>query len=290
VVVDNEGTVLGRNDYYPFGKLWESDNIQAPTTRYLFSGKGKQTIRDLGWLDFSARMLSNDTDPPRWTTQDPLAEKYYSISQYAYCGNNPLRYIDPDGMYYYDWNDKIYRTDAGAEVSWDEIVQNNYIEPQKIENISSFKSIVGFIKQSSLWTVMEKTLIYDIDTKKIAEGITWIEGMPTKIVKGGKLLVVSTKTGKYVDIMDSSLKREFDKTYEQQSTSPLQKGRFYWSPVSDDRDFQLLCAAFTSNANPISIPLYGIAKDVSSAYEIYTNRLIEKRIIYYQKYNIIKDE
>ena len=29
---------------------------------------------------------------------DPLAEKYYSISPYAYVANNPLRYIDPTGM------------------------------------------------------------------------------------------------------------------------------------------------------------------------------------------------
>jgi hypothetical protein len=29
---------------------------------------------------------------------DPLAEKYYNISPYAYCLNNPMRYIDPTGM------------------------------------------------------------------------------------------------------------------------------------------------------------------------------------------------
>ena len=35
-----------------------------------------------------------------WLLPDPLAEKYYSISPYAYCGNNPIRFIDLDGR---DW-------------------------------------------------------------------------------------------------------------------------------------------------------------------------------------------
>ena len=34
----------------------------------------------------------------RFNTIDPLAEKYYSISPYAYCDNNPVNAIDPFGM------------------------------------------------------------------------------------------------------------------------------------------------------------------------------------------------
>jgi hypothetical protein len=33
-----------------------------------------------------------------WYSVDPLAEKYYSISPYVYCSNNPINKIDPDGM------------------------------------------------------------------------------------------------------------------------------------------------------------------------------------------------
>jgi RHS repeat-associated protein len=70
--------------------------IYSITNRYTFSGKEKQTVKDLGWLDFTARMLS-DSEIPLFTTQDPLAEKYYSVSPYVYCENNPVNFIDPDG-------------------------------------------------------------------------------------------------------------------------------------------------------------------------------------------------
>ena len=35
----------------------------------------------------------------RFTTMDPLAEKYYSISPYAYCAGNPVNLVDPDGHF-----------------------------------------------------------------------------------------------------------------------------------------------------------------------------------------------
>jgi len=35
-------------------------------------------------------------------TMDPLAEKDYSASPYAYCRNNPIRYVDPTGMEFTD--------------------------------------------------------------------------------------------------------------------------------------------------------------------------------------------
>ncbi len=36
----------------------------------------------------------------RWSTPDPLSEKYYSISPYAYCAGNPVNLVDPEGKKY----------------------------------------------------------------------------------------------------------------------------------------------------------------------------------------------
>ena len=96
VVEDQSGTVCESNDYYPSGSRWKDPTSKVSTNRYRFSGKEEQTLGDLGYLDFGARMY--DPALGRWFTQDPLAEKYYSVSPYAYCNNNPIKLIDPDGM------------------------------------------------------------------------------------------------------------------------------------------------------------------------------------------------
>ena len=59
---------------------------------YRFSGK-ERTLAD---YDFGARRYL-PFRVPRWTTMDPLAEKYYSISPYAYCAGDPGNLVDPEG-------------------------------------------------------------------------------------------------------------------------------------------------------------------------------------------------
>ncbi|MDR2650857.1 MAG: hypothetical protein LBC68_00885 [Prevotellaceae bacterium] len=95
VIVGSNGVIKEQKDFYPFGKEHENGNLMTSTNRWGFNGKEKQTIKDLGYWDYSARML--DSELGRWFVPDPLMEKYYSISPYAYCLNNPIRAVDFDG-------------------------------------------------------------------------------------------------------------------------------------------------------------------------------------------------
>ncbi len=93
VVTDACGEVLERNDYSGFGKRLASSAGSA--NRYRFSGKEEQGFAGVPWQDFGARMY--DPDLARWTTPDPLADKYPGISPYVYCNDNPVNFVDQDG-------------------------------------------------------------------------------------------------------------------------------------------------------------------------------------------------
>ena len=106
-VEDVSEHVLEQSDYYAFGERIEvSGQAFDQTNRYRYNGKEQLRFEginlDPGLTDYGARYYAPTFG--RWTTPDPLADKYYSVSPYAFCGNNPVNFVDPFGM---DWYSTI---------------------------------------------------------------------------------------------------------------------------------------------------------------------------------------
>ena len=94
VVASQDGTIEEVNHYYPFGGLFA---IYSSAQPYKYNGKELDRKAGLDWYNYGARQY--DPVLGRWHTMDLMAEKYYKVSPYVYCLNNPILLIDPNGMW-----------------------------------------------------------------------------------------------------------------------------------------------------------------------------------------------
>jgi len=104
---DALGQVKARHDYLPFGeeiigmggRTTQQGYVVADNVRQKFTSKERDNETGLDY--FGARYYGSNLG--RFTSVDPLmasarASSPQSWNRYIYCYNNPLRYIDPDGM------------------------------------------------------------------------------------------------------------------------------------------------------------------------------------------------
>ncbi|MGB4847974.1 MAG: RHS repeat-associated core domain-containing protein [Saprospiraceae bacterium] len=106
--MDNDGSLYNDfateitqvTSYYPFGLKMEGayqNNGSAIDTRYQYNGKEFNDDLGLNLYDYGARWY--DPSIGRWTSTDPLAKADPTLSPYRYGFNNPLKFIDPIGMF-----------------------------------------------------------------------------------------------------------------------------------------------------------------------------------------------
>jgi RHS repeat-associated protein len=96
-VTDEQGEVLERHDYLPFGEEWNPQPSGQPRK---FTGKERD--QETGWDYFGARYY--EASLARFTSLDPVTTfdenrvDPQRWNRYGYVRNNPMRYVDPDGQ------------------------------------------------------------------------------------------------------------------------------------------------------------------------------------------------
>ena len=110
-ITNGNGTPVQHLQYMPYGEPFVNERTSSYNERFTFTGKERDSETGLSY--FGARYYDSDL-MTGWLSVDPLADKYPSLSPYAYCGWNPIKLVDPDGRMIGDYYDK-----HGNYLGWD---------------------------------------------------------------------------------------------------------------------------------------------------------------------------
>lgn len=170
VVATDRNTIVSRRDYLPSGVQMTGNGLTTDYSQgsswYGFSGK--ESERDGSrYLHFGARTY----DPVGciFLQTDPLAEKFYDITPYSYCGCNPVNYIDPQG-------DSLRIADNEALIAlingldsnrnWELKFNNGVLDPSSIPNntLGDFVGDLSFIASSEQMVELRIGTTYEYKT------------------------------------------------------------------------------------------------------------------------------
>jgi RHS repeat-associated protein len=96
-VTHTKTPIVQSNDYYPFGLTFNSyQRENSVENKFKFQGQEHIDDLNLGWDSFKWR--NHQPDIGRFFNVDPLAEKYYYNSPYAFSENKVVAHVELEGL------------------------------------------------------------------------------------------------------------------------------------------------------------------------------------------------
>jgi len=208
-VIDHYGTLEEVNNYYPYGALMGGGTVgnNASVQPYKYGTKELERQNGLDWYDSQARMY----DPllGRTPTMDPKAEKYYSISPYAWCSGNPILFVDPTGQFYTDniKDDTIYpliaffpsERDKALEIDY-QVAREQNVPMFVVDNLNDFVDAMSCLTDMLSSTAVAIAINSHGSPGSFYVGETRIDGLTDltdlkNILEGTEVFLGSCNTG-----------------------------------------------------------------------------------------------
>ena len=141
------GNIVQTINYYPFGMQFCDGTTCYLDQKHKYNGKEFDNMHGLNWYDYGARMY----DPALgiWTSVDQLCEKYYNISPYVYCHDNPVNKYDKDGRDdYYDINGNF----LSHEDNNSDLIMIRYVNPYLGNSSKQFTPIENLVLSAEAYS------------------------------------------------------------------------------------------------------------------------------------------
>ena len=144
-ITDSIGIPIQHLQYLPYGEPYVDQRHAGATYSERFTFTGKERDEETGYGYFGARYMDHEL-MTMWLSVDPMADKYPSISPYAYCAWNPVKLVDPDGREInpvYDLSGSFLGTDDQG-LQGDPIIMDNSKFKQGMSHSDAMKSEASF--------------------------------------------------------------------------------------------------------------------------------------------------